>query len=103
MLYLKKNLDRGFKDISLFEIGPIFKGSQPGQQLTVIGAMKSGKISRLSWNEKDRLVDVFDAKKDLIQNNMTIGGCFHFQGLQNVLLPTEYNFDRKVIDFILLA
>ena len=67
MLYLKKNLDRGFKDISLFEIGPIFKGSQPGQQLTVIGAMKSGKISRLSWNEKDRLVDVFDAKRDVIQ------------------------------------
>ena len=67
MFYLKKNLDRGLKDISLFEIGPIFKGNQPGQQLTVIGAIKSGKISRLSWNEKDRLVDVFDAKKDAIQ------------------------------------
>ena len=53
--------------MSLFEIGPIFKGNQPGQQLTVIGAIKSGKISRLSWNEKDRLVDVFDAKKDAIQ------------------------------------
>jgi len=67
MFYLKKNLDRGFKDISLFEIGPIFKGSQPGQQLTVIGAIKSGKISRMSWNQKERLVDVFDAKKDAIQ------------------------------------
>ena len=67
MFYLKKNLDRGFKDISLFEIGPIFKGNQPGEQLTVIGALKSGKISRLSWNEKDRLVDVFDVKKDVIQ------------------------------------
>ncbi len=67
MFYLKKNLDRGFKDISIFEIGPVFKGSQPGQQLTVIGAIKSGKISRLSWNEKERLVDVFDAKKDAIQ------------------------------------
>jgi len=67
MFYLKKNLDRGFNDISIFEIGPIFKGNQPGQQLTVIGAIKSGKISRLSWNEKERLVDVFDAKKDAIQ------------------------------------
>jgi len=67
MFYLKKNLDRGFKDISLFEIGPIFKGNQPGQQLTVIGAIKSGKISRMSWNQKERLVDVFDAKKDAIQ------------------------------------
>ncbi len=59
IFYLKKNLDRGFKDISLFEIGPIFKGSKPGQQLTVIGAVKSGKISRQYWNEKERLVDVF--------------------------------------------
>ncbi|MFL2886945.1 MAG: phenylalanine--tRNA ligase subunit beta [Candidatus Pelagibacter sp.] len=73
MFYLKKNLDRGFKDLSLFEIGPIFKGNQPGQQLTVIGAIKSGKISRLNWNEKDRLVDVFDAKKDAIQTLIEAG------------------------------
>ncbi len=73
MFYLNKNLDRGFKDISLFEIGPIFKGNQPGQQLTVIGAIKSGKISRLNWNEKDRLADVFDAKKDAIQTLIEAG------------------------------
>ncbi len=71
--YLKKNLDRGFKDISLFEIGPIFKGSKPGEQLTVVGAIKSGKISRLNWNEKDRIVDVFDAKKDVIQTLVEAG------------------------------
>ena len=73
MFYIKKNLDRGFKDISLFEIGPIFEGRQPGQQLTVIGAIKSGKISRLNWNEKNRLVDVFDAKKDAIQTLVEAG------------------------------
>ncbi len=71
--YLKKNLDRGFKDISLFEIGPIFKDSKPGQQLTVIGAIKSGKISRLNWKEKERLVDIFDAKKDVIQTLVEAG------------------------------
>ncbi len=71
--YLKKNLDRGFKDISLFEIGPIFKGSKPGEQLTVVGAIKSGKISRLNWNEKDRIVDVFDVKKDVIQTLVEAG------------------------------
>ena len=73
MFYLKKNLDRGFKDISLFEIGPIFKSSQPGQQFTVIGAIKSGKISRLNWSDKERMVDVFDAKKDLIQTLIEAG------------------------------
>jgi phenylalanyl-tRNA synthetase beta chain len=71
--YLKKNLDRGFKDISLFEIGPIFKGSKPGEQSTIIGAIKSGKVSRLNWNEKDRIVDVFDVKKDVIQTLVEAG------------------------------
>ncbi len=73
IFYLKKNLDRGFKDISLFEIGPIFKNNQPGEQLTVIGAVKSGKISRLNWSEKERSVDIFDVKKDLIQTLMEAG------------------------------
>jgi phenylalanyl-tRNA synthetase beta chain len=71
--YLKKNLDRDFKDISLFEIGPIFKDKKPGEQLTVIGAIKSGKISRLNWNEENRPVDVFDAKKDTIQTLVEAG------------------------------
>ena len=71
--YLKKNLDRGFKDVSLFEIGPIFKDNKPGEQLTVIGAIKSGKISRLNWNEENRSVDLFDAKKDVIQTLVEAG------------------------------
>ncbi len=73
IFYLKKNLDRGFKDISLFEIGPIFKDNKPGEQLTVIGAIKSGKVSRLNWNEQNRSVDVFDVKKDVIQTLMEAG------------------------------
>ena len=73
IFYLKKNLDRGFKDVSLFEIGPIFKDNKPGEQLTVIGAIKSGKVSRLNWNEQNRSVDVFDVKKDVIQTLMEAG------------------------------
>jgi len=73
IVYLNKNLDRGFKDISLSEIGPIFSGSQPGQQETVIGGLRSGKVSRLNWLEKERLVDVFDAKKDVVQTLVEAG------------------------------
>jgi phenylalanyl-tRNA synthetase beta chain len=73
IIYLNKNLDRGFKDISLFEIGPIFFGSQPGQQETVAGGLRSGKVSRLSWLEKERLVDVFDAKQHVIQSLVESG------------------------------
>ena len=73
IIYLSKNLDRGFKDISLFEIGPIFLGSQPGQQETVVCGLRTGKISRLNWLEKDRLVDVFDVKRDVIQSLVEAG------------------------------
>jgi phenylalanyl-tRNA synthetase beta chain len=73
IIYLNKNLDRGFKDVSLFEIGPIFFGSQPGQQETVLSGLRSGKISRLSWLEKERLVDIFDAKRDVIQSLIEAG------------------------------
>ena len=73
VIYLNKNLDRGFKDISLFEIGPIFYGSQPGQQQTVISGLRSGKTSRLSWLEKERLVDVFDVKQDVVKSLVEVG------------------------------
>ena len=73
IIYLKNNLDRGFKDISLFEIGPIFSGSKPGDQQTVISALKSGKVSRLNWLEKERAVDVFDAKRDVMQSLIEAG------------------------------
>ncbi|MBC8303682.1 MAG: phenylalanine--tRNA ligase subunit beta, partial [Pelagibacterales bacterium] len=73
VIYLKKNLDRGFKDISLFEIGPIFNGYKPGDQKTVLAGLRSGKVSRLSWIENERLVDVFDTKRDVIQSLVEVG------------------------------
>ena len=73
VIYLKKNLDRGFKDISLFEIGPIFNGHKPGDQKTVLAGLRSGKVSRLNWIENERLVDVFDAKRDVIQSLVEAG------------------------------
>ena len=73
IFYLKKNLDRDVKDISLFEIGPIFSGKKPGQQEIVISAIKSGMISRLNWIEKERKVDVFDAKRDVMQTLIETG------------------------------
>ena len=33
----------------------------------IILDLRSGKISRLSWIEKERQIDIFDVKKDVIQ------------------------------------
>ncbi len=73
IFYLKKNIDRGFKDLSFFEIGPVFSGTKPGEQLTVIGALQAGKYFRLNWQETERNVDVFDAKRDTVQTIVEAG------------------------------
>ena len=72
-MYIIKNLDRGFKDISIFEIGPIFKGSNPGEQSTVVCGLSAGKKNRLSWIDNERDVDVFDVKKDVVQTLVEAG------------------------------
>ena len=82
IIYMTKNLDRGFKDLSIFEIGPVFTGSNPGEQKTVVCGLSAGKRSRLSWINKDRDVDVFDIKRDVVQT----------------LIEAGYNSDNFFID-----
>ena len=82
IMYLSKNLDRGFKDLSIFEIGPVFTGSSPGEQTTVVCGLSAGKKSRLSWIDTERNVDVFDAKRDVVQT----------------LIEAGYNSDKFFID-----
>ncbi len=72
-IYLKKNQDRGYEDLSLFEIGPVFFGKNPGEQQIVVGGLKSGKINRKSWLDKERNVDVFDIKSDAIKTLVELG------------------------------
>ncbi len=73
LYYLKKNHDRGFQDIALFEIGPVFYGKKPGEQQTIIGAVKSGQVNKKSWSEKTRNVDIFDMKTDVIKTLIELG------------------------------
>ncbi len=73
IMYMSKNLDRGFKDLSIFEIGPIFTGSSPGEQKTVVCGLSAGKKSRQSWIDKERDFDLFDAKRDVVQTLIEAG------------------------------
>jgi len=69
----KKNIHRNFEDLMLFETGPIFIGNKPGEQSTMIGAIKTGKYSRKNWIEKERDFDVFDMKNDALRTLIEIG------------------------------
>jgi phenylalanyl-tRNA synthetase beta chain len=73
IIHLNKNLGRGFKDLSIFEIGPTFSGSKPGEQQTVVSGLRTGKLSRQSWVEQERIVDVFDVKRDVVQSLVEAG------------------------------
>ena len=70
--YMEKNLNRGFADQSLFEIGPVFTGKKPGDQITVIcGVRKKQYDDQNNFGEKN--INVFDIKKDLIQSLIELG------------------------------
>ena len=73
MIGAKKNINRNFEDLMLYEIGPVFAGKEPGNQSTMIGAVKMGKYSRKNWIEKERNFDVFDIKNDALRTLNEIG------------------------------
>ena len=59
-----RNTSRGTPDCQIFEVGPEFFGSAPGQQHIVACAVRSGQTGPRAWNESPREVDLFDAKAD---------------------------------------
>ncbi len=72
-IHLKKNQDRGYSDLSFFEIGPVFFGKNPGDQQIVVGGIKSGLVNRRSWSDKARNIDVFDVKSDALRTLVELG------------------------------
>jgi len=64
----QRNADRGFPDTALFEVGQIFAGDRPEDQLTAASGLRRA-LARPSgsgrhWSEKSQPVDAFDAKAD---------------------------------------
>ncbi len=70
--YMEKNLNRGFDNQSLFEIGPVFIGNKPGDQITVVCGIKKENYAGENYKGENNL-DVFDIKKDLVQTLVELG------------------------------
>lgn len=60
----RRNENRGFADLQVFEVGQIFRDVTPAGQHTYATALRAGTTGR-SWRERARPVDVFDIKADL--------------------------------------
>ncbi len=62
----KRNADRGFADVALFEVGPAWHDDTPEGQETVAAGLRHGQKSPRHWDTPVRPVDAFDAKADAL-------------------------------------
>ncbi|MCQ2562230.1 MAG: phenylalanine--tRNA ligase subunit beta, partial [Alphaproteobacteria bacterium] len=60
------NEKRGFSNLNMFELGTVFDGDNPNEQHTSICIIRTGETSPKHWQKRNRNVDVFDVKADLI-------------------------------------
>ncbi|WP_428248790.1 phenylalanine--tRNA ligase subunit beta [Ferrovibrio sp.] len=62
----RRNMDRGFNDLALFEVGPQFNDPTPTGQDWVATGIRRGQTGARHWREAPRAVDAYDAKADAI-------------------------------------
>lgn len=63
---VSNNEKRGYADLGLFELGTVFDGDMPGEQHTSLCIVRTGATSPKHWAGRNRNVDVYDVKSDLI-------------------------------------
>ena len=61
-----RNRDRGAATVALFEVGPVYLGRDPEEQLQVAATLRLGSTGPRHWSGGGRPVDVFEAKRDAL-------------------------------------
>jgi phenylalanyl-tRNA synthetase beta chain len=94
----KRNAARGFKDISLFEVGLQFHDITPTGQKTVACGVRAGNVSEQAYNSdlfsiKNRAADAMDAKADALAILTNLGLSKAEISTQN--LPSYYHPNRS--------
>ena len=66
----QNNADRGFANVALFEVGQVFRGDRPQDQLTAASGVRRGLAKTTGigrhWSAPAGEVDAFDAKADAL-------------------------------------
>ena len=70
-----RNEARSYDSAALGEVGPVFSGTNPKEQQTVAGGIRTGAMGKRCWaNDKaTRSVDLYDAKADALEILEAIG------------------------------
>ena len=70
-LAAQKNADRGYSDTALFEVGQIFLGDRPQDQLIAAASLRRGAAKVCGtgrhWSGSANTADVFDGKSDALE------------------------------------
>jgi phenylalanyl-tRNA synthetase beta chain len=82
-----RNQARGFADMALFEVGPVFHGGEPGDQTLQASALLIGASAVRDPHGSRRMVDVYDAKADAEAVLAALGA------------PARTQISRKVADW----
>ena len=62
----RRNADRGYPDVALFEVGPLYRDDTPAGQTLVAAGVRAGHTGPKHWREKQREVDLYDVKSDAL-------------------------------------
>ena len=79
-----RNQARGFADLALFELGPVFVGGEPGEQTVQLTGLLVGASAARDPFASRRPVDIYDAKADAEAILAAIGA------------PARAQIDRKL-------
>lgn len=66
LIAVSGNEKRGYPDLNIFELGTVFDGDMPGQQHSQLCIVRTGCNSPKHWTRRNRNVDIYDVKADLI-------------------------------------
>jgi phenylalanyl-tRNA synthetase beta chain len=73
----QKNAHRGFADVALFEVGQVFKGDQPQDQLVAAAGVRRARAKASGigrhWSGPAAEVDAFDVKGDALAALAAVG------------------------------
>lgn len=88
--YTANHINRGQKDVSMFELGPIYNQDYSNKQINCLAAIRTGSYSPLSPHHETRPFDFFDIKADLFAALSSYG--FNAEILQtNRTCPSYYH------------
>jgi len=81
---VRRNADRGFPDVALFELGPAYRDDTPDGQLAVAAGLRAGNLGPRNWRQPPREPDLYDAKADALAALAAMGA-----PIDNVQIPAD--------------